>query len=89
MVELTETEVRMLLRGACRRAGSQDAWARQAGLSPQHVSDVLLGRRGPAGQVLRALGLARRVRYVQTAAGDPSATAGSPEPGARSTSAPA
>ena len=89
MVEFTETDVRTLLRGACRRAGSQDAWARQTGLSPQHVSDVLLGRREPAGQVLRALGLARKVRFVETAAGAPSDFAGSPEPGARSTSAPA
>ncbi len=86
MVELTEAEVRALLRGACRRAGSQDAWARRTGLSPQHVSDVLLGRREPAGQILRALGLSRRVRYVETAAGDRSDFAGSPEPGARSTS---
>ena len=86
MVELTEGDVRTLLRGACRRAGSQDAWARRTGLSPQHVSDVLLGRREPAGQVLRALGLSRRVRYVQTAIGGPSDFASSPEPGARNTS---
>lgn len=86
MIELTEGDVRTLLRGACRRAGSQDAWARQTGLSPQHVSDVLLGRREPAGQVLRALGLSRRVRFVETAAEDPSDFAGSQDRGARSTS---
>ena len=46
MVELTEAEVRALLRGACRRAGSQDAWARRTGLSPQHVFGRPLGQEG-------------------------------------------
>ncbi|GAB6843006.1 hypothetical protein JCM2811A_20070 [Methylorubrum rhodinum] len=33
-------------------------------MTPQYVSDVLLGRRAPGDSVLRPLGLQRDIRYV-------------------------
>jgi len=54
---MTVDEVRDLLRKACARAGSQRAWSRQHELSASYVSDVLLGRREPAGRHLRGVGV--------------------------------
>jgi DNA-binding transcriptional regulator YdaS (Cro superfamily) len=52
------------LQAACKAAGGQAAWAARHGLSASYVSDVLNGRRDPGESILRALGLARVVRYV-------------------------
>jgi DNA-binding transcriptional regulator YdaS (Cro superfamily) len=52
------------LRAACKAAGGQQAWAERHGLSASYVSDVLNGRRDPGESILRALGLAKVVRYV-------------------------
>ena len=38
-------------------AGDQKEFAEAAGISPQHLSDVLKGRRSPAGNILKHLGL--------------------------------
>jgi DNA-binding transcriptional regulator YdaS (Cro superfamily) len=52
------------LQAACKAAGGQQAWAARHGLSASYVSDVLNGRRDPGESILRALGLAKVVRYV-------------------------
>ncbi len=54
----------VVLRVACERAGSQAAWAREVGLSPQYVTDVLVGRRRPTDHVLSLLGLRRIERFA-------------------------
>jgi DNA-binding transcriptional regulator YdaS (Cro superfamily) len=61
---LRETDVVSRLRAACKEAGGQARWASAAGVTPQYVSDVLLGRRAPGDAVVRPLGLERDVRYV-------------------------
>lgn len=52
-------EMRNLLRSACKTAGSQLAWAKANDISPQFVSDVLKGYRGPSESMLSALHLRR------------------------------
>ncbi|MFY9293454.1 MAG: transcriptional regulator [Methylorubrum rhodinum] len=61
---LRETDVVSRLRAACKEAGGQARWAAAAGVTPQYVSDVILGRRAPGESVLWPLGLQRDVRYV-------------------------
>lgn len=48
----------------CAKVGGQKAWAAQFGLSPQHVNDVVHGRREPGPGVLIPLGLQRVVSYA-------------------------
>ncbi len=54
---MTEDEVLAMLRKACDRAGSQQAFAALHEITPAYVSDVLRKKRtlGPA--ILNALGL--------------------------------
>jgi hypothetical protein len=56
---MTADEVRVLLREACRKAGSQSAWAEEHNVSGSYVSDLVHGRREPGDKVLAALGLER------------------------------
>lgn len=42
---------------------SQAQWAREHGISPGYVNDVLNGRREPGKAILEALGLERVVSY--------------------------
>lgn len=51
------------LTDACVLAGSQQAWARENGVSPQFVCDVLQGRRAPTERLARALGYRRVVSF--------------------------
>jgi hypothetical protein len=44
---------------AIKKAGSQSAFAKVAGISPQFLSDILARRREPSDKVLEALGLER------------------------------
>jgi hypothetical protein len=53
------------LRAACKKAGSQSAWAREHGIQQQYVSLVLTGRRQPGPQILGALGLTRVTRIAK------------------------
>lgn len=62
---LSAEDVRTRLREACAAAGSQQAFAASAGVSPAFVSDVLLGRRTPSDGVLIPLGLKRFVSYAE------------------------
>lgn len=56
-------QVREMLQRACKDAGSQFAWAQGHGVKPPYVSAVLRGKADPGAQILRALGLRRRVVY--------------------------
>jgi DNA-binding transcriptional regulator YdaS (Cro superfamily) len=60
---LEPVEAYAALRRAIDRAGSQAAYAREAGITPQFLCDVLQGRRELPAAVLRNLGLTRVVRY--------------------------
>lgn len=63
---LTDDDVRALLRRACDEAGGMSAVAREIGCTPQFVSSVLKGERGPSGPILERLGLADAGRrYVR------------------------
>lgn len=53
------------LRRACREAGGQKAWAAEHGIAPQHVCDVLAGRREMSDRILGALGFRRVERYAR------------------------
>lgn len=55
--------VRSMLKARCAEAGSQKAWAKEAGVSVQYVCDVLHGRREPGDAICSALGLRRVVTY--------------------------
>ena len=56
-------QVNNVLADACTVAGSQQAWARENGISPQFVCDVLQGRRAPTERLARALGYRRVVSF--------------------------
>jgi hypothetical protein len=60
---MTSDDVRKELKAMC--AGNQAYWARNHGISPQHVSDVLAGRREPGKKLASAMGLRRVVSYVR------------------------
>lgn len=62
-LDVTKQQLLAILRLACERAGSQAAWARANGMSSVYVSDVLSGRREPAGKLLAALGVERAIAY--------------------------
>jgi len=64
---MTASDVRDLLRSACATAGSQQAWAREHGVSPQYVGDVILGRREPGDKILDGLGIKKVVTYERVA----------------------
>jgi hypothetical protein len=60
---LTAEQVRDRLGKACEDAGSQAAWARAHGYSPQWVCDVLSGRREISEALANSIGLIRRIAY--------------------------
>jgi hypothetical protein len=54
--EMRIEDVRELLDKRCRRAGGQRAFAREHGLSVQHISSVLRGKnKAPVGRLCDAL----------------------------------
>ncbi len=53
------------VRAAITEAGSQRAFAAQIGISEQFLSDQLNGRRDLCDRVLYAVGLRRKVMYVE------------------------
>ena len=61
---MDEKRVLTLLREACRKAGSQSAWAHAHGIRPQYVSAVLKRRQHPGPQIVRALGLVQQRQYA-------------------------
>lgn len=62
-IYLDSIEVHRRLVAACKKAGSQKAFAEKHGLSTAYVCDVLNSRREPGQSILDALGLVRVVRY--------------------------
>ena len=69
-----------ILRAACAAAGSQAAWARSVDISPQHVADLLSGRRAFSDAMLARLGLRRveRIEWVEGWAAPPARCPGLP-----------
>lgn len=59
---MTEATVRKILEREAR-LGTQAGWAKVHGVSPQHLSDTLLGRRDLGPKILDALGIERVVTY--------------------------
>ncbi len=51
------------LKHQCRKSGSQRVWAREHGISEQHLSDVLNGRRDISEDIANACGFMRVVTY--------------------------
>lgn len=60
---MTESELVALLKSRVEQAGSMRALAREFGIQPSYLSDLLQGRRAPGPKVLGPLGL-RRVKLV-------------------------
>lgn len=60
---MTADDVRIILREACRKAGTPATWADKHGVSQAYVSDTLNGRREPGPKILRALGLVSAPNY--------------------------
>jgi len=67
---MTKDELLALLREECVVAGGQAAWARSHEMSAVYVSDVLAGRRAPAGKILAALGLEQVISYRRVGSDD-------------------
>ncbi|WP_307139868.1 hypothetical protein [Pseudoroseomonas cervicalis] len=65
-IYLGEQGVRDKLQEACDLAGGQRRWAEAHGLSESSVSDTLRAVQAPGQRILKALGLARVTRYVDT-----------------------
>jgi hypothetical protein len=61
---MTELGLRKLIQTLTAESGIA-AWAREHELSPGHICDILSYRREPGPKVLDALGLERRISYVQ------------------------
>ena len=59
-----ETEVRKMVRRACKEFGSLRSFATHLGVSAAFVSDIARGNREPSGKVLQYLGLTKDVRRV-------------------------
>lgn len=59
---MDEDRVIAKLRAACKKAGSQYAWAIAHDIRPQYVSAVLTGRQRPGPQIVRALGIKLEVK---------------------------
>jgi hypothetical protein len=54
---LGRKEIVDLLRTEVQKAGSQDAWARRAGVQRADVSKVIHRKRPPSKKMIKALGL--------------------------------
>ncbi len=55
----TEAQIRALLDARVHAAGTQITLAKELGISPVYISDVLRGRRQPGKTLLAALGYRR------------------------------
>lgn len=59
------------LRDEVAALGSQRAWARRAGVSPQYVCDVLKGRASIGDMIAVALGYRRAILFERLPKADP------------------
>lgn len=62
-----EMTVRIALKHACERAGSQRAFADSINVSEQYVSDVINGSRQPGEAIAKPLGFKPVRRWIKTA----------------------
>ena len=53
------------LRLYIQNVGSQKSAAKELGISPQYLCDVLAGRRSPSDRLAKAFGFEREVHYVE------------------------
>ena len=67
---MTRDEVINLLHRMMERAGSRAALAKEFGVSPAYIGDVLLGKRDPGPAILNVLGLRRQVQITYVKAGE-------------------
>ena len=68
LVTLTEDDVRHLLSLACKKLGSQKAFAQTHGLSSAYMSDIINGKRNPSKEICKILGITRSIVYSMSAA---------------------
>ena len=61
---IEDSEVRKMIRRACKEFGSLRAFASHLGVSAAFVSDIARGNREPSGKVLEHFGLTKDVRRV-------------------------
>ena len=61
---IEESEVRKMVRRACKEHGSLRAFAAHLGVSAAFVSDIARGNREPSWKVLKYFGLSKDVRRV-------------------------
>lgn len=54
---MTVDEVRQMVREQAAALGSQRAWCRHHGVTPSHLNEFLMGKRGPSHRMLVILGL--------------------------------
>jgi DNA-binding phage protein len=59
---LDNNDIVRMLSAEVRKAGSQEVWAKRAGIDRAFVSNVLHSRRQPTEKLIRALGLRRVLR---------------------------
>jgi hypothetical protein len=64
-LQLTDKEVRQLLRNHVSRVGTQQALANEIGISHNFLSMVIRGIRPLSTKVLNYLRLKREIRYVE------------------------
>ena len=63
MKQISEKRMREMIDIAITVAGSQKAFADEAGISPQYLTDVLRGRRAIGAKLLKWFGMERVVSY--------------------------
>jgi hypothetical protein len=63
MKQINETRMRAMLETAINVSGSQKAFAKEAGISEQYLSDVLNGRRDVGEKILKWFGLERVIYF--------------------------
>ena len=62
---MTRDELVQLLQQKIQRAGTQTAIAKELGITPAYLGDVLRGKRDPGPSLLNALGFRRVITYVK------------------------
>lgn len=72
---MTEEEVYRHLLDAIDRAGGQRPFARQLGVTPSYINDVVNKRRLMSDRILGAIGIKRVVTFTYTYQDDQSPTA--------------
>ena len=68
---MTQPQLIKKLNKMAEEAGSQAALAKQLGISPSYLSDVLNGLRNPGVSLLAPLGLEAVIEYRSRQAGEP------------------